>query len=56
MTLGRIIHRIRHLQDRPLEILPHAANQFIPIQFIKPIHGNTPPGHSKPGQLFNHHD
>jgi hypothetical protein len=56
MTIGRIIDRIGHLEDRPLKILPHSPNQFIPIQSIKPIHGNTPPGHSKPGMLFNHHD
>jgi hypothetical protein len=56
MTLRRIIDRISNLEDRPLKIFPHSANQLLTIQFIQPIHGNTPPGHSKPGTLFNHHD
>jgi hypothetical protein len=42
MTLRRIIHRIGHFEHRPLKILPHSANQLIPIQLTKPIHGNTP--------------
>ena len=54
MTIGRIIDRVGHLKHRPLEILTHAPNQFVPIQLRKPIHGNSPPGQSQPGTLFNH--
>jgi hypothetical protein len=56
MAIGRVIDRIGHLQHRLLKILPHSANQLITIQSIKPIHGKTPPGLSKPEMLFNHHD
>src|ERR1035441_4687953 len=56
MTLGCLIHRVSHLPHRLLEIHTHSTNQFISIHLTKPFHGNSPPGHSKPGTLFNHHD
>jgi hypothetical protein len=56
MPIGRCIDRIGNLEHRALKIRTHSPNQFIAIQFRKPIHGHTPPGQLKPETLFNHPD